>query len=193
MRPLIFARTCVESLSNWLPVVYLSIRILNELQLTYCSPVWRPHLIEDMKTLEKVQHTRYSRTNKSRHFYFECSTYLRPHIYVSCQSCYIHHFSLLQPFSRSLQLITPLHILLSMSLSLHPLSTSLTQLSFFIYKFYPLILYIWGPDTLSGLPSVHPLLTTSHNCFNPIVCTVKSNNNNNNNNSNNNFSGTQRR
>ena len=24
-------------------------------QLTYCSPVWRPHLIEDIKTLEKVQ------------------------------------------------------------------------------------------------------------------------------------------
>ena len=49
-------------------------------------------------------------------------------------------------------------------------------------NFYPLILYIWGPDTLSGLPSVHPLFTISHNCFNPIVCTVKSNNNNNNNN-----------
>ena len=51
--------------------------------------------------------------------------------------------------------------------------------SLFNYYFYPIILYIWGPDTLSGRPSVHALLTTSHNCFNSIVCTVKSNNNNN--------------
>ena len=113
----------------------------------------------------------------------ECSTYLRPHINVSCQSCCIHHFSFLQPFSRSLQSITPLHISLSMSLSLRPFSTSLNQMIHYLtINFYPLILYIWGPYTLSGLPSVRPLLTTSHNCFNPILRTVKSNNNNNNNN-----------
>ena len=177
-------------------------------QLTYCSPVWRPHLIEDIKTLEKVQRratkwilqdyssdykvrlttlnmlplmmsyeiydisfflksltspspafnilnyvqfnpsptrshdhklcTRYSRTNKSCHFYFSCLPRLWNALPTSDLISMSHvkavtSITSLQPFSRSLQLISPLHISLSMSLSLRPLSTSLTQMIIIIY------------------------------------------------------------
>ena len=55
--------------------------------------------------------TQYSRINKSQHLLLsssqivECSTYLRPHINVSCQSCCIHHF-----FSSTIFKITAIHL-----------------------------------------------------------------------------------
>ena len=89
------------------------------------------------RTHDHKLRTRYSRTNKSRHFYFSrlprMWNALPTSDLISCQSCCIHHFSLLQPFSRSLQLITPLHISLPMALSLCSLSTSLTQMIIIIY------------------------------------------------------------
>ena len=112
----------------------------------------------------------------------DCGMLYLPPTSYQCLMSKLLHPSLL--FSSTIFKITsihhsPAHFTINVLL-LSQFSTSLTQMIHYLtINFYPIILYIWGPDTLSGRPSVHALLTTSHNCFNPIVCTVKSNNNNN--------------
>ena len=166
-------------------------------QLTYCSPVWRPHLIEDINILEKVQRRAtkcilqdYSSDYKVRlttlnmlplmmtyeiydiSFFLKSLTSPSPafnildYVQFNPSPTRTHDHKLRTRYSRTNK---SRHFYFSRLPRLWNALPTSDLISMSHVKAL-LILYIWGPDTLSGLPSVHPLLATSHNCFNPIVC-----------------------